>query len=64
MEHALHLILLLVLTRLGGALFEKAGQPASMGEIAAGIVLLPLAALPFVPPVRFDLSKTGMCGSI
>lgn len=55
MEHALHLILLLVLTRLGGALFEKAGQPASMGEIAAGIVLLPLAALPFAPPLLVAL---------
>lgn len=55
MEHALHLILLLVLTRLGGALFEKVGQPASMGEIAAGIVLLPLAVLPFAPPLLVAL---------
>lgn len=55
MEHALHLIILLVLTRLSGALFERAGQPASMGEIAAGIALLPLAALPFAPQLLAGL---------
>lgn len=58
MDHALHLILLLVLTRLGGALFERAGQPASMGEIAAGIALLPLAALPFAPPLVATLPES------
>lgn len=55
MEHALHLILLLALTRLGGALFMRARQPASMGEIAAGIVLVLLAALPFAPPILVTL---------
>lgn len=55
MEHALHLVILLVLTRLGGALFERAGRPASMGEIAAGIALLPLAALPFAPQLLAGL---------
>lgn len=29
MHHALHLIVLLVATRLGGALFARTGQPAS-----------------------------------
>lgn len=49
MHHALHLIVLLVATRLGGALFARTGQPASMGEIAAGILLIPLASLSFAP---------------
>jgi Kef-type K+ transport system membrane component KefB len=55
MEHALHLLILLVLTRLGGELFERIRQPASMGEIAAGIALLLLAALPFAPPLLVEL---------
>lgn len=58
MEHALHLVILLVLTRLGGALFVRVGQPASMGEIAAGIALLPLAALPFAPSLLADLPES------
>lgn len=51
MDHALHLVILLVATRLTGELFERAGQPASMGEIAAGIALVLLAGSPFSMPL-------------
>lgn len=62
MDHALHLIALLVLTRLGGALFKRVGQPASMGEIAAGIALIPLAALPSAPAVLASLPDSDFLG--
>ena len=51
MEHALHLLLLLVVTRLFGELSERVGQPGSMGEMAAGIALALLAASPVAIPL-------------
>jgi Kef-type K+ transport system membrane component KefB len=49
MEHALHLLLLIVTARLFGELFVRAGQPASVGEITAGIALAIFAASPVAP---------------
>ena len=49
MEHALHLLLLIIAARLFGELFVRAGQPASVGEITAGIALAIFAASPMAP---------------
>ena len=51
MEHALHLLLLLVVTRLFGELSERVGQPGSMGEIVAGVAIALLAASPVAIPL-------------
>lgn len=58
MEHALHLFLLLVVTRLFGEVSERVGQPASMGEIVAGvaIALVTAAALPL--PLLVNLAES------
>jgi len=46
MEHIVHLLLLIILTRLIGELFERVGQPVSVGEIVAGIVIALVASWP------------------
>lgn len=46
MEHALHLLVLVVVARLSGEIFLRVGQPASIGEIVAGFALALLAASP------------------
>ena len=58
MEHALHLLLLIVAARLFGELFARAGQPASMGEIAAGIALALIAASPLAIPLIAELPSS------
>jgi len=56
MAHALHLLLLLVVTRLFGELSERLGQPASMGEIIAGIAVALFAAISPPIPLLADLA--------
>lgn len=51
MEHALHLLVLIIAARLLGELFVRVGQPASIGEIAAGVALALFAASPLAGPV-------------
>src|SRR5712691_8187972 len=41
------LVLILVLARLGGALFERFGQPPVLGELLAGIVIGNLGLMGF-----------------
>ncbi|NIP47374.1 MAG: cation:proton antiporter [Gammaproteobacteria bacterium] len=55
MEHALHLLILLLATRLLGELFERLRQPASIGEIGAGVLLALLATAPITAPVIGEL---------
>lgn len=62
MEHALHLVILLIATRLLGALFERWRQPSSMGEITAGILLALLAAVPLLTPLLGGLPTSPFLG--
>lgn len=55
MEHALHLLILILITRLFGELFERFRQPASVGEIFAGVFLVFVAAVPFASPIIGNL---------
>lgn len=50
MEHALHLFVLIVAARLFGELFLRVRQPASIGEIVAGVALALFAASPQAVP--------------
>ncbi len=58
MEHALHLLLLLVVTRLFGELSERLGQPASMGEIVAGMAIALVAAASLPIPLLASLAES------
>ena len=58
MEHALHLLLLLVVTRLFGELSERLGQPASMGEIVAGVAIALVAAASLPIPLLASLAES------
>ncbi len=58
MEHALHLLLLLVLTRVFGEISERLGQPASMGEIVAGIAIALFAAASLPIPFLSNLAES------
>lgn len=58
MEHALHLLLLIIAARLFGELFTRAGQPASMGEIATGVVLAVFAASSLAVPSIAELPSS------
>lgn len=58
MEHALHLLILITAARLLGELFKRIGQPASMGEITAGIVLALIAASPLAVPLIAQIPST------
>ncbi|MYZ46279.1 cation:proton antiporter [Propylenella binzhouense] len=58
MEHALHLFLLLVTTRLFGEFSERIGQPASMGEIVAGVAIALGAAAALPLPLLADLPES------
>lgn len=58
MEHALHLLILILATRLFGELFERFRQPASIGEICAGVVLAMLAAKPLAAPLIGGLPQS------
>lgn len=50
MEHALHLLILILATRLFGEMFTRLRQPASIGEIFAGVLLAVIATTPFAAP--------------
>lgn len=50
-DHALHLFLLFLVARLFGELSERIGQPASMGEITAGVAVGLLAGLSLPIPL-------------
>lgn len=58
MEHALHLLILLAVTRLFGEIAKRLGQPASIGEILAGvaIALVALASAPI--PLLASLAES------
>jgi Kef-type K+ transport system membrane component KefB len=58
LEHALHLLILILATRLLGELFERIRQPASTGEIVAGILLALMATTPFAYPIIGGLPQS------
>ncbi len=58
MEHALHLLILILATRLFGELFERLQQPASIGEIIAGVLLAVMATTPFAYPLIGGLPQS------
>lgn len=56
----LHLALLIVLARLLGELLKKAGQPAVLGELVAGILLGPSVLGRWAPDVAATLFPPGV----
>lgn len=56
MEHILHLLFLLLLARAIGELAERLGQPASMGEIMAGVMIALVLALGVPSPFLAELA--------
>ena len=58
MEHALHLLLLLLVTRLFSELSERLRQPASMGEIVAGIAIALFAVASLPIPLLANLAES------
>lgn len=58
MEHALHLLILILAARLFGELFDRLQQPASIGEIVAGVLLAVVATTSFANPVLGGLPQS------
>ena len=54
--------IMLVLAKVGGEIFERAGQPAVLGELCAGIVLGNLVIFGFVPvePLKTDATIAAL----
>lgn len=58
MEHALHLLILILATRFLGEVFERLGQPASIGEIVTGVLLAVVATFPYAHPLLANLPQS------
>ncbi len=58
MEHALHLLILILATRFLGEVFERLGQPASIGEIVTGVLLAVVATSPYAHPLISNLPQS------
>src|SRR3990172_7842987 len=57
MEFLVALLLLLLVTRLAGELFRRAGQAPLIGEVLAGIVVGPAVLAWVIPDAATDLGK-------